>query len=100
MRDESEVIYSLERCTSKVPGSCQDCYYNKYREMHECIPMLLNDSLVFLKQHIAAVPYSRCPDVMKPPILMCGNCRMEMGVKKPRYCPWCGCEVKYDGLEA
>ena len=95
MKDESEVIYSLERCASNVPGSCQDCGYNKYRDKHECLPMLLKDSLAYLKKPIAAVPYSRCPDVMRPPILMCGNCRMEMVVKKPRYCPWCGRRLKW-----
>ena len=48
MADREKVIYSIERCISRVPDSCQDCGYDA-EPYPKCEYMLFSDALELLK---------------------------------------------------
>lgn len=90
-----KVIYSLERCTSRVPDACVDCAYDD-KSAPDCWQSLEKDALELLKEQepIPCGKKIKAGDVMLD-FYECGYCKN--AIRKPwKYCPFCGKAVKWD----
>lgn len=101
MIDREKMIWSIEHCICRMPGTCRDCDYNNY-EYNECVEKLLLDALELLKEQEPILlenqhkPYGHSTNANSPWISRCPRCDKKVEGKQTRFCKYCGQAVKWD----
>ena len=100
MIDREKVIKGLEHCSFGENRGCAGCPYND-----ECgdwgrdagAGSLCTDALALLREQEPVKPVAQ--DAWPTPVKVCGSCGgyITYTAGRPRYCPNCGSEMKWDG---
>ena len=69
-----------------------------FTEKHlEDIAQWSDDAIVLLKEQEAVEPKHYEATRYNGDLFACGDCKHELETRKPKYCPYCGKAVKWDG---